>query len=253
MCVFHQQSYINLLQLLLTSISVKGNINKDTTEILIITHPTFLPHIQKKVEICNLPINYYLLDLHTLFETGCARLNIFKYENIHKYDTILYLDTDILLNSDINVMLNLELSPQKIYALEEGTIGSPHDYWGSQFFNFSKYDRNTTAFTSGILFFKNSECMKLLFDSIQSHIEDYIYIKKNTIPICLDQPFIVYNAISQNKYDNQVLKKYAENNPSIINSEKIVYHFPGGPGTYNSKYDKMTVFWAKITEHGKNF
>ena len=251
MCVFHQQSYINLLQLLLTSISKQGNINKDTTEILVITHPTFLLHIQQKVEKCNLSIHYYLLDLHTLFEAGCARLHIFKYENIHKYDTILYLDTDILINSDINVMLNLELSPQKIYALEEGTIGGPHNFWGSIFFDFSKHDRNTTAFISGILLFKNSECMKLLFDSIRSHIEDYIYIKKNAIPYCIDQPFIVYNAISQNKYDNQVLKKYVENNPSIISSEKIVYHFPGGPGAYHSKYDKMTAFWAKIIEYGK--
>jgi hypothetical protein len=119
-CVFHQQSYINLLDLLIKSISVKGNINKETTDILIITSPTFQPLIQKKIESIDLPIHYYILDLHTLFDAGCSRLNIFKYDNIHKYNTILYLDTDILLNSDINVLFNHEISSEKIYALEEG-------------------------------------------------------------------------------------------------------------------------------------
>lgn len=244
MCVFHQESYINLLKLLVTSISVKGNINKDTTEILIITSPTFEPLIQKEMESFDLPIQYFTIDLHTLFDAGCSRLNIFKYTNIHNYDTILYLDTDILINSDMNVLFNLELSSDKIYALEEGVIS--HDYWGAQFFDFSNYDRNTLAFSSGILLFRNSDSMKLLFNAIQLHIEDYIFNKNNTIPNCLDQPFIVYNAISQSKYDNQLLKNYVENSPSNVTSSKVVYHFPGEIGVYQSKYTRMRFFWGKI-------
>ena len=244
MCVFHQQSYINLLKLLITSISERANINTETTDILIITSPSFKQLIQKELDNFNLYLDYYILDLHTLFEAGCARLNIFKYDNIVKYDNILYLDTDILLNSDVNKLFNLELSSDKIYALEEGNIGNV--LWGAQFFDFTKYNINLPAFTSGILLFKNSECMKSLFDTIQSHIVDYIYIKKNSIPVCLDQPFIVYNSILQNKYDNQLLKKYVENNPSIVNAEKVIYHFPGGPGSYDSKFSKMTFMWDKI-------
>lgn len=245
-CVFHQQSYINLLKLLSTSISVKANINRGTTDILILTSPSFQPLIHKELESFDLPLQYYLLECPSLFDAGCARLNIFKYENIKKYDKILYLDTDILLNSDINVIFNLELSSEKIYTLEEGWIG--HEYWGSQFFDFSKINRKTSAFTSGILLFRNSDCMKLLFDTIQSHIVDYIYTQKNRIPGCLDQPFIVYNAISQNKYDNQVLKTYVENNPSGVSAEKIVYHFPGCPGSYDSKISKMIAFWMRMNK-----
>ena len=244
MCVFHNVSYIDLLKLLMTSISVKGNIKKETADILIITSQSFKPLIEKELESFDFHIHYYLLDLRKLFEAGCARLNIFKYENIHKYDTIFYLDTDILINSDFNVILNLELSSDKIYTLEEGCIGGR--FWGIEFFDFTKHSRDTTAFTSGILFFKNSDCMKSLFDSIQSHIKYYIYKLKKKIPGCLDQPFIVYNAISQNKYDNQLLKTYAENNPISVSSEKIVYHFPGGPGDYESKYAKMLSFWDMI-------
>jgi len=241
-CVFHQRNYIELLNLLITSISVKGNINKDTTDILIITSNSFQPLIQKELETFDLPLNFYILDLHTLFEAGCARLNIFNYDNINKYNNIIYLDTDILINSDMNVLFNLDISSEKIYALEEGYIG--HQFWGFQFFDFDKYDKNTSAFSSGILLFKNNKSIKSLFNIIQIHITDYILNENNLVPSCLDQPFIVYNAISQNKYDNQLLKNYVENNPSIISSEKIIYHFPGTPGSYTSKYSKMTAFWT---------
>jgi lipopolysaccharide biosynthesis glycosyltransferase len=244
MCVFHQKSYINLLKLLITSISVKGNVNKETTDILIITSPEFQPLIQKEVEQFNLPLHYYLLNLHSLMDAGCARLNIFKYTNIDKYQKILYLDTDILINSNINVLLDIEISSEKLYALEEGYIG--HENHGSQFFDFTKFNKNASAFTSGILLFKNRDTIKLLFNTIQSHIENYVYKEKQPIPSCLDQPFIVYNAISQHKYDNQLLKTYVENNPSTVNSIKIIYHFPGGPGNYSSKFNKMSAFWNKM-------
>ena len=244
LCVFHQEGYIQLLKLLINSMHVKSNINKETTDILIVTSPSFQSLIQKELDIFDLPIHYYILDLHTLFEAGCARLNIFNYENIEKYDNILYIDTDILINSDLNILFNLEISSDKLYGLEEGNLG--HEFWGGQFFDFTKYDRKQSGFTSGILLFKNSNCMKILFSSIQSHIEDYVYINKNNFTACLDQPFIVYNAISQNKYNNKLLNLYVENNPSFVSSYKIIYHFPGGPGEYDSKLSKMDAFWEKI-------
>jgi hypothetical protein len=151
------------------------------------------------------------------------------------------------------VLLSLELFTDKIYVLEEGDISNLNH--GSNFFDFKKYNKNTKAFTSGILLFSNNDSIKSLFDTIQSHITEYIYVQKNNIPVCLDQPFIVYNAITENKYDNQVLKKYVENNPSKVSFEKIIYHFPGGPGAYYSKISKMTHFWKKmhkvnICQHG---
>lgn len=242
MCVFHQENYINLLKLLITSISIKANINKETTNILIITSAQFQSKIQKELESFDLPLLYYILDLHTLFEAACSRLNIFKYNNIDNYNNILYLDTDVLINSDINVLFNNEISSEKIYALEEGTIGG--EYWGKEFFDFSNFNRNITAFSSGVLYFMNSLSMKKLFEDINIHI-----IKSNYIPVCLDQPYIVYNAISQNKYDNQTLKCYIKNNPSILSPVKIIYHFPGIPGNYSSKYDKMNEFWNKMIKN----
>jgi mannosyltransferase OCH1-like enzyme len=244
-CVFYQKNYIDLLNLLLKSILVKSNIDENTN-ILIITSPEFKLLIEKVVSYCKIPLEYYILNYNTLFEAGCARLNIFNYDKINLYEKILYLDTDILINSNINVLFNLNTNPTKLYALEEGNIG--HEYWGSQFFDFSKFNINQQAFTSGVLYFHNNNVIKLLFQDIQNHIQKYIYVDKNKIPDTLDQPFIVYNAIIQNKYDNQLMKSYVENNPTFINNTKIIYHFPGKPGFYSSKYDKMSVVWKSINK-----
>lgn len=243
-CIFHQEKYINLLKLLIRSLFINGNINKNNTDILIITSFEFQPIIEKELSEFNLNFFYYRLNLYTIFESAYSRLNIFNYENINKYEKILYLDTDILINSDINALFNLEIQNNKLYTLEEGWIG--HPYWGgSSFFDFSKYDQNISGFTTGILYFHNNDIIKELFKDIQLHINDYLSNNRQ-IPDCLDQPFINYNAITQNKYDNQLIKKYVENNPIIVNSEKIIYHFPGHLGVYTNKYDKMISFWKKM-------
>jgi len=244
MCIFHQESYINLLKLLITSISEKANINKKTTDILIITSPSFQLIIQNELKNFDLPLNYYILDLHTLFDSVYSRLLIFDYENINKYDKILYLDTDVLINSDINVLFDIELSSEKLYALEEGWIG--HEFWGSQFFDFTKFNPDTPAFSAGVLYYLNSNSIINLFDSVKKHIHTYLEIEHNQLPVCMEQTFLVYNSFIQDKYDNQLMKKYLENNPSTISNEKIIYHFPGKIGDYSSKCDKMNIFLNKM-------
>jgi lipopolysaccharide biosynthesis glycosyltransferase len=244
MCVFHQQSYINLLKLLMTSIAVKANIDTTTTHILVITSPEFQPLIQKELESVNLPISYYILDLHTLMESSCCKLKIFSYNEIDKYQKILYLDTDVLINSDVNPLFDTVIAEDRLYALEEGTIG--HQFWGgSEFFDFEKCKQNDTAFSAGVFYFMNSTSMKQLFEDTNNHIASHKHAGKPT-PTCLDQPFLVYNSYTQGKYDNQLMKRYLENNPSTVSSEKIIYHFPGSPGHYSSKWAKMVAFWDKI-------
>jgi hypothetical protein len=41
-----------------------------------------------------------------------------------------------------------------------------------------------------------------------------------------------------------------ENNPTVVNKKKIIYHFPGGPGDYTSKLDKMNTFLLKQPMNG---
>jgi lipopolysaccharide biosynthesis glycosyltransferase len=209
------------------------------------TSESFKDKINEELKEYNLPIYFYIQDLNTLFEAGCARLHIFYYKNIRMYNKILYLDADILINNDINTIFDLNIDNDKLYALEEGIINHPN--WGDQFFDFNEIDPNTVAFTSGILLFNNNNEIKSLFKDIIKHIDTYIYIENNPIPYCLDQPFIIYNAVIQNKYNNKLLNLYAENNPEVI-SNKVIYHFPGGPGLYSSKYEKMNHFNNVIRE-----
>ena len=211
---------------------------------MIVTHPSFQANIQKQLDRFKFPIKFYLLDLTTFFQAGYARFLIFSCPNIRSYDKILYLDTDILINSDITKLFECEISSQKIYVLKEGMIG--HDYWGGKFFDFTKYDKNQPGFTSGILLFKPSHEMETLFEAVRDHIITYVYINGNTVPICLDQPFIVYNAIVQNKCDMDLLVTFAENNPTEVNTNKIIYHFPGDLGIHKSKFAKMLNFGKKM-------
>jgi len=243
MCVFHQESYINLLKLLVTSISVKGNIDKNTTDILIITSPIFQPIIQTKLAGIDLPIRYHILNLHTMMEASCCKLKIFQYNEVDKYEKILYLDTDVLINSNINKLFDIEINPEKLHALEEGEIGDWH--WGSQFFDFAKFDKNTHGFSAGVFYFMNSAAIKQLFEDTRIHIANFL-LTNAKIPTCLDQPFLVYNSFMQDKYDNQLMKRYLENNPTSVSNEKIIYHFPGRPGSYLDKFQKMNVFWNII-------
>lgn len=66
-------------------------------------------------------------------------------------------------------------------------------------------------------------------------------------PECLDQPFLIYNAVSQKRYDNQFMNTVMENNPTEVDSTKIIYHFPGSPGRGEPKLIKMFEFWGKMT------
>ena len=249
LCVFYNRDYIKLLELFIQSLYINSNINNKNTDILIITSNDFYIEINEIMNKFELNIEYYFLELNSLFQAGCARLNIFDYKNISNYNKILYLDTDILINSNINNLFNLDIDSNKIYALEEGFIY--HDFWGGQFFDFNKIDKNTKAFCSGILYFNNNDTIKNLFEDVKAHIHQYIYINKNDIPRCLDQPFIVYTAINQNKYDNKLLIKYVKNilnvEESIVDDNIIVYHFPGDPGNkYSYKYNDMINFNKKV-------
>ena len=87
--------------------------------------------------------------------------------------------------------------------------------------------------------------MRQFFDTVLNHINEWVK-QGNKIPVTLDQPFIIYNAFMQNNYNNQILKDYAINNPPNISDKKVINHFPGEPGLYSSKYEKMMAFWKRM-------
>ena len=242
-CVFNQKSYLDMLYLLLESIFIYGNLD-DSTELLVYTSSAFM-HIIKQSHLFNdKKIKFEINDTFDNIDKACkARLDIFDFGSIKKYNKILYLDTDILIKDNIDKVFNACIE-DVLYTLEEGEIDNNADYWGKTLFGDEiNHFADKTAFTSGILLFNNCERIKDLFQKIKEDID----IRPHNFS-CIDQPYIVYNAFKYNLYNNKSLKTLAVNNDNNIDSNKVIHHFPGGPGIYVRKITEMTLFLNGIKD-----
>jgi lipopolysaccharide biosynthesis glycosyltransferase len=196
-------------------------------------------------------IRFEVIDGYGSVEKACkARLDLFDLlvdtmnkGNKYNYQKILYLDTDIIVKGDLKAVFEL-CQKDKLYVLEEGTIDSYSDFWGKTLFvsagDLELYINNTafsTAFSTGIMLFNNSEKMKCFFLDVKKDM-----IARPFTFYCQDQPYIVYNAFKYALYDNQALKPFAVNNDHDINSSKIIHHFPGDPGWHQNKMAHMIRF-----------
>jgi lipopolysaccharide biosynthesis glycosyltransferase len=240
--VFYNTDYILLLQEVCRSIDRCGGVDANT-DILILTHPTYQSEIENAAKESNLAVQFFFIEFNSLFHSAMARLFLYEWAPIWNYDKILYLETDILINGVLSRMFELPIEYGKLYTREEGTIGNP--FWGGDLFDFSTWDREMPGFTSGVLLFRNTTEIQDLFRSVIEHIHNDCFIKKTRVPDCLEQPYLIYNAYMQNKYDTQLLKEYVVNNAEGPEN-KIIYHFPGGPGGFVSKYTKMLEFLKKL-------
>lgn len=236
-CVFFQKSYIELIELLLKSYKLFGEPSIDT-DYLVICSPSFKDEIEQLFDTLHMKGRTWCIDLHTKFEAGYSRLYVFDYPEIEQYEKIMYLDCDILITNRLERVFEIQLE-DKLYALKEGV--TTHEYWGGQFF---ENRLNTDGFSSGILLFNNCSTMRGLFqmilNHIKSHIDNGLYI-----PICLDQPFIVFHAIRNSLYNNTALEKIMINNPKTFQYE-LISHFPGDPGNYNRKINIMRNYMNDV-------
>lgn len=241
-CVFNQEKYVDMFFLLLESILIYGNLD-DNTNILVYTSTQFMNVIKRSNLFCD-KIKFEINDTYHNIDKACkARLDLFNLPSLVNYNKILYLDTDILVKDDINKVFNV-CEEDILYVLEEGEINSNSDFWGKSLFGNEITNYNDkSAFTSGILLFNNCEKIKDLFNKIKEDI-----IKRPYNFRCFDQPYIVYNAFKYNLYNNKILKSLVVNNDNNIHSDKVIHHFPGGPGVYQHKIYAMTIFLNNIKD-----
>ena len=236
--VFNQDKYVDMFYLLLESILTYGNLSNDTI-ILVYTSTPFMNKIKTSQLFNKNKILFEINDTKDTIDKACkARLDLFDLESIKNYNKILYLDTDIIVKDNINKVFDI-CKEDILYVLEEGDLNTGfHDHHGRSLFGneLKNYD-DKTAFTSGILLFNNCEKIKNLFNKI---IEDIIKRPRNFL--CCDQPYIVYNAFKYKLYNNKILKSLVVNNDNNIHSDKVIHHFPGGPGIYQHKINNMTIF-----------
>ena len=238
-CVFNEPKYVDMFYLLLESIFIYGKLDNNTS-ILVYTSTPFMNMIKQSHLFNDEKIKFEINDTYDTIRKSCrARYDIFNLSSIKKYNKILYLDTDIIVRDDINKVFNVCVE-DILYVVEEGTI--IHHFWGSTLFGdeINNYE-DKTAFTSGILLFNNCEKIKELFVKTVE-IFDTQDLQLN------DQPYLVYNAIKYNLYNNKIMKEFAVNQDNNIHTNKVIHHFPGGPGVYATKIDTMTIFLNSLKD-----
>lgn len=241
-CVFNQEKYVDMFLLLLESIVIYGEMDGNT-HILVYTSTPFMEKIKQSHLFNHEKIKFEINDTYDGIRKACrSRYDIFNLPSITNYDKILYLDTDILVKNNINTVFDV-CKEDILYVLEEGSIDSDSNFWGKSLFGneLNNYD-DKSAFTSGILLFNNCEKIKDLFNKTID-IFDTNNFELN------DQPYLVYNAFKYNLYNNKILKSLALNcKVGNIHSDKVIHHFPGGPGVYKNKIPAMTTFLNNIKD-----
>jgi lipopolysaccharide biosynthesis glycosyltransferase len=242
-CVFNQESYVDMLYLLLESIFIYGDLD-DHTNILVYTSTLFMNKIKQSHLFNDEKVKFEINDTYDDIDKACkARLDLFSFPSITNYNKILYLDTDIIVKDFINKVFDV-CKEDVLYVLEEGEIDSHYDYWGKSLFGNEIDNYNDkSAFSSGILLFNNCEKIKDLFNKINEDI-----VKRPYNFACYDQPYIVYNAFKYKLYNNKILKSLVVNNDSNIHGDKVIHHFPGGPGIYGHKIYAMTLFLNQMKD-----
>ena len=247
LCIFNQNEYVDMLFMLLESIFIYGQLD-DTIDILVYTSTQFMNRI-KQSHLFNDKIKFELNDTYNSIDSACkARLDLFSLGSISNYNKVLYLDTDIIIKGDLKQIFDACIL-DVLYALEEGEIDSEtdYDYWGKSLFGDEVYNySDKTAFSSGILLFNNCESIRNLFSNINAHIKQNR--EQNSEHAFYDQPYIVYNAFKCNLYDNKSLKSTAINNCHDVYSDKVIYHFAGGPGIHQHKIQNMNKFLSGAKE-----
>jgi hypothetical protein len=248
-CVFNQEKYIDMFFLLLESIFIYGNLDENTN-ILVYTSTPFMNIIRQSHLFNDEKIKFEINDTYDNIDKACkARLDLFNLPSIINYNKILYLDTDIIVKDNIHELFNV-CKEDILYVLEEGNLlTSLDDYYGGKtlFGNEINNYNDKSAFTSGILLFNNCKKINDLFNKINEDI-----INRPYDIYCHDQPYIVYNAFKYNLYNNKILKSFIVNNDDNINSDKVIHHFPGGPGNYKHKIEAMTIFLNSLNKINRN-
>ena len=242
-CVFHNKDYIKLTLLLLESLHLYGNL-KENTDILIYTSTEFSKIIKSSCYVSE-NIKFKINDDYNSIDAACkSRLDFFSIPGIQDYENVLYLDSDVIVKQDLNPIFENIIEKEVIYVLEEGDIQQPYDFWGHTLFSQEEIDKmeDKTAFSSGIILFRNCPVIETLFERIKRDI-----IERSQVFSTYDQPYIVFNAMKYKLYDNKKMKDYIfdyrncrGNTKVAVETMQSLIHYCSFAGIYEDKYENMT-------------
>ena len=264
--VFGQDKFVDMFLIQLESILLSGSLDNDNTEILLYIDPRFVDIIKasdlyddNKMKIVTAD-NKNSPNGRILIKNACeARLDLFDLP-IDQYDKILYLDTDTIIKSSLQAIFDVCVE-DKLYCVREdgGDITMQHvggTLFGDEVHNYE----DKSAFTSGIMLMNNVDMFRNLFDIIKQDIIDRPFEFD-----CYDQPYIVYHTFKNVPYDNKTMYSMILNSAGrgrhhvgkdveeYVNREEIIFHFCGGPGSWDHKIDNMTIMLDKLKSDKDNY
>jgi hypothetical protein len=189
--VYFDTGYVDLLDLCLKSFYFNKTINFD---VLIITDES-TKKIIEKLNIVNF-FNIHFLITETPENSVQASMNkylVYDFEKIWDYEKIFLLDSDIICMKNSDILFNLKLASNQIYAVRQKSLtfqNFKNYYHGFPFLpdSFIKHVEKTdqTPFNAGQFLFLNSDVMKIHFENIKH------FIKKWTGDFFYEQCFFNY-------------------------------------------------------------
>lgn len=233
-CVFFQEKYISMFELMYNSY-VEHNRNNKNTHFLVITEEKFRDKLNKIMENKGIVYDIFVIKSKTFFDAAVSRVKVFKYPKINNYEKILYLDTDIIINISLFELFSIPIKDKLIAYKEVG-----HYVYHGCYLTNDEFKRNKGKyFSSGVLYFDHS-CKKL-FQEVYDY-QQYVIREKLKISECLDQPIFNFLAIKKNMINNEALQDFVILNPKTYKDAKHINHFCGQVGNYTNKMEKMRNF-----------
>ncbi|MFM9195310.1 MAG: glycosyltransferase [Planctomycetia bacterium] len=243
-----RDDYAQLFDLFFASLLFNTKSTDDFT-LLVDTSSRFIDRVEY-VRHFGLDVDLWVTaDRQSVFDAAFARYSIFEFPDLSRYDKVLYLDVDILLNGNLNTLFQQDLSEEAVYCLQEGPLSSPTEYYGrSLFIESNRHDLlGQPGVTSGAMLFRNSKRVESLFRKVLA--DGYADRQRGRTFLCLDQPYLNYNATVAGLVHCGLMEQVMENNPARFADGKLVCHFPGGPGNYESKIQKIAAYFLGMVRH----
>ena len=157
-----------------------------------------------------------------------------------------------LVKGDVNTVFDL-CKKDVIYASYEGSIIEDtifsRKFNGTGLMSPEEVEKftGTKTFITGVMLFNNSDTIRELFLKIKEDM-----IGRNQFFPAYDQPYIIYNALISNLYDNVVLNDYVINRDFDVTSKYIIHHFPQGTGCPGERLEWMSKFLEDYRLYIKN-
>ena len=235
-CVFHSEMYLKLFNILLRTILKYS----PGTSVIVYTNSLFMEKIRGEFVDDLEYVLFEINDTYDCIDKACkARLDIFSFSCVDRYEKFLYLDTDVVVKGNVDIIFEI-CEKDILYACSDGGIFCESSGQGYCLMNEEQQSRfyGVNGFSSGVLLFNNCVVIRDLFASIKADI-----IARPNGGICYDQPYIVYNAVVNDLYDNMLLAKYVAHRELDSTTPYIVYHFPEQTGEcVMIRYSKMNTF-----------